>query len=76
MKKQFTAMDCIHLFACRKVNSIANKLLFGVKGTQKMVRGCNDECACYTPFDDEDEIKEMIDELREYYNSFHKRDKR
>lgn len=45
--KYFTARDCIHLHACRKVTAIANRVIYGVKGTQKIARGCSKECPCY-----------------------------
>lgn len=45
--KYFTASDCIHLHACRKVTAIANRVIYGLKGTQKIARGCSKECPCY-----------------------------
>ena len=45
--KYFTASNCIHLHACRKVTAIANRVIYGVKGTQKIARGCSKECPCY-----------------------------
>lgn len=54
--KYFTASDCIHLHACRRVTAIANKALKG-KGSQKLVRGCNKQCVCYRS------VSEVIDDL-------------
>lgn len=64
-KKQFTAQDCIHLHACRRVNKIANKVCYGEKGTQKIARGCNDECPCYISCYDNDALEELIEEMSE-----------
>lgn len=69
MKKQFTAQDCIHLFACRRLNKIANKVCYGEKGTQKIARGCNDNCICYVSSFDDEAIESLAEEIKEYRKS-------
>jgi hypothetical protein len=66
MKKQFTAQDCIHLFACRRLNKIANKVCYGEKGTQKIARGCNENCICYVSSFDDEAIESLAEEIKEY----------
>ena len=44
MKKQLTVQGSIHLHACRRLNKIANKVCSGKKGTQKIARGCKENC--------------------------------
>lgn len=61
-KTYFPTQDCIHLRACRRINAIANKHLYGTKGTQKMSRGCNTDCSCYQSYEELDEIIGNIDE--------------
>lgn len=63
-KKQFTAQDCIHLYACRRLNKIANKVCYGELGTKKVARGCNEDCSCYISCHDDAGIEELIDELK------------
>ena len=72
-------MKCIHIGACRRINFIANKQLYGSKGTKKMARGCNENCSCFFPIDrikeqadmlyEDDDEKWVLDKLIEYIES-------
>ena len=57
--KYFTASDCIHLHACRRVTAIANKALKGKVGSQKLARGCNKQCVCYRS------VNDVVDDLND-----------
>ena len=60
MNKNFTGQDCIHLHACRRLNAMANRALYGATGTQKMARGCNDNCSCYLS---SEKLKELLGDI-------------
>lgn len=72
--KYFTASDCIHLHACRKVTAIANRVLYGNK-TQKLARGCSKDCPCYCSADElaasQEKISEMAALVVSIKNHFH-----
>lgn len=77
-KAYFPTQDCIHLRACRRINNIANKHLFGDKGTQKMSRGCNVDCSCYKSFEElrgiidvvDNDVRSALSTLSSYYEDF------